>query len=248
MPNIRNPKHFTSLTPPIDVPTVDEGQRLSKVVMTVANCSRMQAERLIEAGCVRVDGQVCEDIPRRIRPQQQVRVVGDIPSQAPTAVTMLLHKPMGMTAPQYVAQLTESHHKDRSGQVLLKKHLSQLQCVAALEEAASGLVVLTQHTGVVRVFNDRPGLEHELMAEVRGHLTAADLPRRPDIKASIGHTTADTTQLRLAVKGYRVGDAWAWCREADLHLQSLRRIRIGRVSLKDLPAGTWRFLSPHEKF
>jgi 23S rRNA pseudouridine2604 synthase len=38
------------------------------------------------------------------------------------------------------------------------------------------------------------------------------------------------------------------CELVDLEVVGLKRVRIGRVRLGDLPDGQWRFLSPAEKF
>lgn len=240
-----------------------EGLRLSKVVMGMASCSRMEAERLIEAGRVQVDGQVCQDVPRRIQPQQQVHLLGAGPASAVAAVTFLLNKPAGMSPTQWMERLTPEHQDaaDRSGISLLKKHLQHLHCVAPLEAAASGLVVLTQHKGIMRVFQEPWGLEHELMAEVQGavspeqlqqlqqpHPSRGDVPWPAHIKASISHQTPKLTRLRFAIKGYQLGDTLDLCQQADLRLQHLWRIRIGRVSLKHLPEGQWRFLLGYERF
>jgi 23S rRNA pseudouridine2604 synthase len=249
---------------------VVEGQRLSKVVMAQAQCSRMEAERLIEAGRVQVDGVVCQDVPRRIQPAQHVDVQGDAPASAVAAATLLLHKPAGINPAQWMQFITSARHtSDHSGLVLLKKHLQHLNCVASLEEAASGLMVLTQHAGVTRLFHDPQELEHELMAEVQGSVSPEQLqklqqlpqaapasrsfnafndPRPKHIKASISHTTPELTRLRLAIKGYQPGDALALCQAAELHLQHLSRLRIGRVALKTLAQGQWRFLLGYERF
>jgi 23S rRNA pseudouridine2604 synthase len=38
------------------------------------------------------------------------------------------------------------------------------------------------------------------------------------------------------------------CEQAQLDLLALRRIRLGRVALSDLPEGQWRYLAVGEKF
>jgi 23S rRNA pseudouridine2604 synthase len=241
----------------------NEGQRLSKVVMALEQCSRAQAERLIEAGRVQVDGATCQDVPRRITPNQRVEVTGAGPVNAIAPATLLVHKPAGMTQ-QAVFELFTSAHQEPapSGQQLLKKHLQHLQCIAPLEAAASGLVVWTQHPTVARLFEEPPGLEHELMAEVQGAVSVEqlqalhrpnqarrhDLPWPLHIKASISHTTPKLTRVRLAIKGYQPGDALDLCQQAGLRLQHLWRIRIGRVALKQLPEQQWRFLQGYERF
>jgi 23S rRNA pseudouridine2604 synthase len=38
------------------------------------------------------------------------------------------------------------------------------------------------------------------------------------------------------------------CEQVGLKVVGLKRIRMGRVQLGQMPAGTWRYLGPHESF
>ena len=51
----------------------EEGIRLAKRVAAEQNCSRREAEALIEAGGVQVNGQVVTDPARRVRPEQALQ-------------------------------------------------------------------------------------------------------------------------------------------------------------------------------
>jgi 23S rRNA pseudouridine2604 synthase len=55
-------------------------------------------------------------------------------------------------------------------------------------------------------------------------------------------------RLRLAGKDVRPGQVVAMCAEVGLTVQSLRRLRIGRVALGQLPVGRWRYLHEAERF
>jgi 23S rRNA pseudouridine2604 synthase len=54
--------------------------------------------------------------------------------------------------------------------------------------------------------------------------------------------------LRFAVKGAHPGLVSYLCEKAGLELLALKRIRLGRVALSDLPLGQWRYLAEFEKF
>ena len=72
-----------------------DGERLAKRVAAMVPCSRREAEQYIEGGWVRVDGKVVEDPPHRVLPAQKVELDKNASLMAPTAVTLLLHKPPG---------------------------------------------------------------------------------------------------------------------------------------------------------
>jgi 23S rRNA pseudouridine2604 synthase len=121
-------------------------------------------------------------------------------------------------------------------------------------------VVFSQDWRVQRKLQeDMAQMEHELMVEVRGEVKAEALiaieralrdPRQrlPVAKISIGSASEARSILRLAVKGAHPGLAAFLCELADLEIQALRRIRLGRVSLGDVAPGQWRYLAEYERF
>jgi 23S rRNA pseudouridine2604 synthase len=55
-------------------------------------------------------------------------------------------------------------------------------------------------------------------------------------------------RLRFALKGERPGQIAYMCETVGLRVTAMKRLRIGRVPLSDLPVGQWRYLSAHERF
>jgi 23S rRNA pseudouridine2604 synthase len=143
---------------------------------------------------------------------------------------------------------------------VLKRHFNQLTACVPLETAASGLVVFTQDWRVARkLVEDAALIEHELMVEVAGAVSPEALQKLnhsgkkedssvPPVKASVSSTSDTSTRLRFAVKGAHPGlIAWL-CERAGLQIQSIKRIRIGRVGLGQVPVGQWRYMTAHERF
>jgi 23S rRNA pseudouridine2604 synthase len=52
----------------------------------------------------------------------------------------------------------------------------------------------------------------------------------------------------MAGKDIRPGQVDAMCAAVGLTVKSLRRLRIGRVALGQLPVGRWRYLHETERF
>jgi 23S rRNA pseudouridine2604 synthase len=251
-----------------------EGERLSKRVMALKNCSRSEAERYVEGGWVRVNGQVAEEPMFRVT-DQRVEVDAHASLLAPISVTLLLNKPPGldaMAAPgvrglQSAQTLLHAgtHFVPESGHLrgpgnILKRHFNGLTACVPLEPAASGLVVFTQDWRVARkLIEDAALIEHELMVEVAGavspealhklnHSGKRDDEALPPVKASVGSTSDVATRLRFAVKGAHPGlIAWL-CERAGLQILGMKRIRIGRVGLGQVPVGQWRYMAAHERF
>ena len=72
--------------------------------------------------------------------------------------------------------------------------------------------------------------------------------RLPEFKISVGSANPERSKLRLAVKGSHLGLAVYLCELVGLQILALKRIRLGRVNLGDLPEGTWRYLAEGERF
>ena len=116
-----------------------EAIRLAKRLAEMLSCSRREAEQYIAGGWVQVDGVVVEEPQFRVL-HQKIELSKDASLLAPTAVTLLLHKPAGFEAD--LKQATRSPD-DQSGVTLLKKHLAA-ELVTPLALPASGLVVFTR--------------------------------------------------------------------------------------------------------
>ena len=55
-------------------------------------------------------------------------------------------------------------------------------------------------------------------------------------------------QLRFVLKEGKKRQIRRMCEQVGLKVVGLKRIRIGQVTLGNLPVGQWRYLAPHEKF
>lgn len=243
------------------------GERLSKRVMQLKNCSRREAEQFIENGFIRVAGVVVEQPQFRVT-QEEVTIDAQATLINLPSVTLLLHKPAGWkddvdTGSKSARQLLTPKQlsaADTSGLRVLRRHFQhQLACVP-LEYEASGLVVYSQDFRVQRkLTEDMDFMEHELMVDVRGSVEPEQMHlleraksdarlKLPDFKLSVGSSNESRSKLRLAVKGSHLGLAVYLCDLAGLEILALHRTRIGRVSLGSLEEGAWRYLNNHEKF
>lgn len=235
--------------------------RLAKRVAELRACSRREAEQLIAGGWVRVGGEVVEEPQFRVTDQR----IDIDPRADPTRaepVTLLLNKPPGFhaldgdpPASQLLGAAT-LWAEDVSGIHPLKKHFAQLTACVPLETDASGLVVFTQDWRVARKLKEEAAtLEHEVIVEVAGELAPHGLKRLnqgipfngrtpPAIKVS----WQNEARLRVALKGAQPGQIAHLCEAVGLQVLSMKRIRLGRVPLAQLPLGQWRYLRADERF
>jgi len=121
-----------------------EGDRIAKVLARAGIASRREAERMIEAGRVRVNGAVIERAALNVTPEDKVEVDGK-PLDAPEAERLwLYHKPSGLV----------TTHKDEQGRPTiyddLPEDLPRVMSVGRLDLNSEGLLLLTNDGGVKR--------------------------------------------------------------------------------------------------
>jgi 23S rRNA pseudouridine2604 synthase len=227
----------------------DEPQRLSKVVAARVPCSRREAEQYIAEGWVRVDGQLVEEPQSRVAESQHVEIDSQARLQPVLPVTLLLHKPANMSIEEARSLLGAADHwaGDKSGIRRTRAHTVALKALMPLPPDASGLSVFSQDARVVRkLTQDAALIERELVAEVAGTIAPDGLAR---LRQAASHVSWQSeTRLRFAVKAIEPERIASLCAQVGLRLVSLKCIRIGRVPMAGLPAGQWRYLSPHERF
>ena len=249
--------HETPPNPEPETEGLDDRRRLDRHVAELKGCSRGDAQRYIAGGWVRVDGRVVD--------AAQTIVTGGSVTMSPYArldpiepATMLVHKPAGMPADEVVALVTPAsrHVEDGSGLRTLDRHFNGLVAALPLEQAASGLAVVSQDGRIHRrLGEDRATIEQEFVVEVASAPTSDVLPRLAGQQKVQGRRIGpfkvswqNEIRLRFAIKDVRPGQLQAMCAEAGLHAVALRRIRIGRIPLAKLPPGSWCYLQPGGRF
>lgn len=234
--------------------------RLSKHLAALLSCSRREAEMYIAGGWVRVDGEIVEEPQFKVT-TQKVELDLHAELDEPLPASMLWHKPAGIDADAVedplsglIKPASRSAH-DPSGVRLLRRHLTHLSSVIALDTAASGLVMLTQDRHLARKLGgDFARFEQEYVVEVSGQLPPGGLERMqrgegidnqvpPYIKVS----WQSEARLRIASKAILPGQIQQLCAAAGLTVVSLKRIRLGRLPMAKLATGEWRYLREDER-
>ena len=244
-----------------------ESIRLAKRVAELRACSRSEAERIIAGGWVKVDGVQVEEPHFRVA-DQPIEIDPQANPAETEPVTLLLHKPAsfhtGLLLDQAAALQTlgidNLWSEDTSGMHPLKMHFNQLTACAPLEAEASGLVVFTQDWRIARkLTEDATTVEHELVVEVAGDLTACKTPegikrlnrgvafngRTP---TSLKVSWQNESRLRVALKGAQIGHIAKLCEAVGLQVVSMKRLRLGGVSMGKVPVGEWRYMRTNERF
>ena len=234
-----------------------EGIRLAKRVADILKCSRSEAEQVIVGGWVKVNEVVVDEPAHRVN-DEKIDIHSTAHRGKVPMLTLILHKEAGQSClPKSHKNIWKSltpelrSNQDRSGISLTPRLQKILQCAAALEDAASGLVVLSEDPSMLRKLQDeRTPLEHEMLAEVQGSVSPDQLLDMcpTGLKTSVSNENPNKTGLRMAFKGYQPGYAAGVIENTGLRLIGLKRVRMGRVLMAPLAPGQWRALMPYERF
>jgi 23S rRNA pseudouridine2604 synthase len=156
--------------------------RLSKRISELGLASRREADEWIEAGWVRVDGKLVNQLGTRVTPEQKIEVMPEAHQQQAQRVTVLLHKPLG-----YVSGQAEDGHEpavtlfsadrrwseDRTGLRFSPAQLRHLAPAGRLDIDSTGLLVLTQDGRVAkRLIGEDSPVEKEYLVRVDWALEA----------------------------------------------------------------------------
>ncbi|MGY0194872.1 pseudouridine synthase [Leptothrix sp. BB-4] len=254
-----------------DVPTQplrQDGERLSKRMTALGLASRREADTWIEAGWVRVDGQMAV-LGQRVGPDARIEIDPAAHQQQAQRVTILLNKPIG-----YVSGQAEDGHEpavvlikpgnqwaeDKSGQRWHPGHLRGLAPAGRLDIDSVGLLVLTQDGRVARqLIGEDSTIEKEYLVRVvkegGGQLSDQALALLNHGLELDGHklkpakvSWANEDQLRFVLREGRKRQIRRMCELVGLTVVGLKRVRIGSVVLGHLPPGQWRYLRREEFF
>jgi len=228
-------------------------------------CSRREADSYIERGWVLVDGERVTELGTKIYPNQQITLDRAAAREQTARVTILLNKPIGYVSgqpePGYkpaVSLVTPNSHwaEDRARQRFQPSHLRGLAPAGRLDIDSQGLLVLTQDGRVARrLIGQDSEIEKEYLVRVSGRLSERGL-------ATLNHGLSldgvelkraqvswqNRDQLRFILREGRKRQIRRMCELVGLSVTGLKRVRIGRVRLGDLPVGQWRYLGTNETF
>ncbi|MFA5370340.1 MAG: pseudouridine synthase [Sideroxydans sp.] len=239
--------------------------RLSKLMSAQGLCSRREADDYIAKGWVKVDGVTVSELGSKILPTQKITLERAAQAKQAGRVTILLHKPVGYVSGQAeqgykpAILLIDGSTRWEQDATPLRFHRSQFLNLAPagrLDIDSTGLLVLTQDGRIAKqlVGEDSP-IEKEYLVRVQGTLVGNGM-------ALLNHgLTLDGKKLKPAKVSWQNDDQLRFilqegkkrqirrmCEMVGLRVSALKRVRIGKVRLGELPQGQWRYLREDETF
>lgn len=219
--------------------------RINRLLSDSGFCSRREADRLIEAGRVTIDGRVAvlgDQAPRGA----DVRVDGHAISTGAPKVYLALNKPVGIVC--------TTDRREPMNVIDYMNYPERVFPIGRLDKDSSGLLLLTSDGDIVnRILRAEGGHEKEYRVGVNRPVTEEFLARMASGVEILGRKT-------LPCKVWKTGDRSfgivlvqginrqirRMCEALGYRVTTLTRVRVMNITLDGLAPGHYRELSEDE--
>lgn len=229
-------------------------ERLQKVLAAAGVCSRRQAENLIVAGRVSVDGLMVTVLGSKVDPSRQLIAVDGRPlaRSKPGLVYYLLNKPRG-----YVTTMSDPQGRPLVTS-LLKGVKARVFPVGRLDIDTSGALLLTNDGELTqKVLHPSNEINRTYLALVAGHPSVAKLESlRQGIilegkktwpaKIRVVANEADATRIEITIHEGRKRQVRKMFAAIGHPVKELARTAYGKLELGNLPVGRFRELTEND--
>ena len=228
----------------------EEGRlvRLNKYISEAGLCSRREADRLIEAGRVQVDGKTAVS-GQKVSDNQEILVDGKSISKEEEMVLLAVNKPRGVVC------TTDKRWGDQTVEELIH-YPKRVFYMGRLDKDSEGLLLMTNNGEIlnkmIRAGNyhekeylvrvNRPVTEAFLSGMAKGGIPVQEQQTRPCKVEKTGERT-----FRIILTQGLNRQIRRMCEYFGYQVVKLKRIRIMNIMLGDLPTGSYREISREEQ-
>lgn len=228
---------------PLKQPDGEKGERIAKVIARAGLCSRRDAERWIEAGRVKVNGNILTSPALTVMASDQIEVDDKPLPEKDTQRLWRYHKPSGLVV----------SHRDEKGRKsvfdALSEQLPRVVSVGRLDINTEGLLLLTNDgelarllelpaTGWVRRYRVRAhgSVTQEQLAKLQNGITVDGIRYGP-ITAKLDKVQGRNCWLTIALREGKNREIKQVCEHIGLQVNRLIRTSFGPFQLGDLQTG-----------
>lgn len=221
---------------------------LARVLSKRGFCSRGKARELVQAGRVRVDGQVVRNPDASIKTHASIEVDGK-PVDASAKIYVMLNKPRGL-----VTTTADERGRETVYQCFKGAPFPRIVPVGRLDQASEGLLLFTNDNDWAAQITDPKGKITKTYHVQINRVADVDL---------VAHMKANAEFPICAAQMLRTGERNSWLEivlgegrnrhirrlleRFGIEVLRLVRIRIGALELGNLPKGQWQHLTVAEQ-
>lgn len=220
---------------------MSEDVRLNKFMADCGHCSRREADRLIEAGKIKVNGKVAE-MGMRVTDEDVVEAEGKLLKREEKTILLVFNKPPGITC--------TTSKDDETNVVDYINYPKRIYPIGRLDKYSEGLLLLTNRGDIVNgIMRSRYGHEKEYIVTVDRPVDDAFLMKMSSgvYLKELDVTTRPCKCRKIARNKFSMiitqglnRQIRRMCEEMGCRVMKLKRIRIIDIELGDLPVGEYR--------
>ncbi|EJL27707.1 23S rRNA pseudouridine(2604) synthase RluF [Brevibacillus sp. BC25] len=219
--------------------------RINKFISETGICSRREADKLIEAKRVKINGQLAE-LGSTVASGDDVRIDGQPLGVKKKDVYIALNKPVGITC------TTELHVK---GNIIdFVNHQERIFPIGRLDKDSQGLILLTNDGDIVnKILRAENNHDKEYIVTVDKPITANFLHGMSNGVRILGTTTKPCEVTKVSDRVFNIvltqglnRQIRRMCQAFGYQVRKLERVRIMNIALGNLKLGQWRNLTAKE--
>jgi 23S rRNA pseudouridine2605 synthase len=230
------------------------GIRINKYLASCGLCSRREADKMIDAGRVQVNGEIITQMGMKIQPNDLVLVDDKPVDNNQEQIYMLYNKPRGLLCSR----------KDDKGRPLIYDHLNipaHVQSVGRLDMDSEGLLLLTSNGGLLQtLISPKNKVPRTYKVKFTGSLSLESIEKLRNGGIDLGKgelsdswdMSIDTDNgghswITVTIKRGRWREIRRTLDAVGHIVRRLIRVRFGPIKLEEgMPVGSWRNLSGKE--
>ena len=222
-----------------------EGIRINKYLSNVGVCSRREADRLIEARKITVDG-VIADMGVKVTEENEICINGK-PIKKDKQITLIaFNKPRGVVC------TTFRHDPDNIIDYL--KFEKRIYPIGRLDKDSEGLILLTNQGEIVdKILRGSNMHEKEYIVKVNKKITKKFIEGMSEGVPILDTVTRPCVVEPINDYSFRIiltqglnRQIRRMCEYFDYRVTNLKRVRIMNIQLGKLNTGTYRNVTPRE--
>ncbi len=224
----------------------DNLKRINKYLSEVGYCSRRDADKLIDAGRVTINGKVPE-MGTKISPEDVVHVDGKaIVNSKEDFVYLAFNKPIGIVC-------TTDTRVEKDNIIDFINYPKRIFPIGRLDKASEGLILLTDDGDIVnKILRASNNHEKEYIVTVDKPISQTFVERMSNGIPILDRITKKCEVKKMSSNEFKIiltqglnRQIRRMCEYLDYEVQTLKRVRIMNIKL-DTPVGEYRELTKEE--
>lgn len=220
--------------------------RINKYLSEAGFCSRREADRLVAAGKVMIDGRTAQ-LGDQVEDGQKIYVNHKLVVEETKEILLAFHKPKGIVC--------TAEKREKNNIVDYIQYPQRIYPVGRLDKDSEGLILMTNLGDIVnRMMRSGNAHEKEYIVKVNRDITPAFLNAMEGGVPILDTVTRPCKIEKIGKRTFRIiltqglnRQIRRMCEYLGYEVVKLKRIRVMNIELGDLPVGVYRDVTDEEK-